>query len=149
MFQPFSRTDADKRGFHHTAPAVCNSLPGHYLKLHHYQYLNIGSTLTFSIWPTTSDGNYMTCAATASEVRNVRTIRPHGSTTYVDATYCYRRSRVVCRSVCRSLCRSVTVVSPAKTAKPIEMSFELRTRVQWYFRELELEVELKLKLLVH
>ena len=29
------------------------------------------------------------------------TIRPHCSTTYVDAAYCYRPSSVVCRSVCR------------------------------------------------
>jgi len=43
--------------------------------------------------------------------------RPHRSTTYVDAAYCYRRSSVVCRSV--------TVVSLAKTAEPIEMPFEL------------------------
>ena len=94
------------------------------MKVHHYQYLNLGSTLTFSIWPTTADGNYMTCAVTASEVRNVRTITPHGSTTCVEATYCYRPSR----AVCRSLCLSDTVVSPAKTAEPIEMPFELRTR---------------------
>ena len=29
-------------------------------------------------------------------------IRPHRSTTYVDAAYCYRPSSVVCRSVCHS-----------------------------------------------
>jgi len=29
--------------------------------------------------------------------------RPHRSTTYVDAAYCYRPSNVVCRSVCRSV----------------------------------------------
>ena len=51
--------------------------------------------------------------------------RPHRSTTYVDAVYCYRLSSVVCRSVCRS----VTVVSPAKTAHPIKMPFGLRTWV--------------------
>jgi len=34
---------------------------------------------------------------------------------YVDAAYCYRRSSVVCLSV--------TIVSPAKTAEPIEMQF--------------------------
>ena len=38
---------------------------------------------------------------------------------------CYRPSTVVCRSVGRS----VTVVSPAKTAKPIEMLFVSRTLV--------------------
>jgi len=52
-------------------------------------------------------------------------IRPHCNTTYVDGVYCYRPSSVVCRSVCRS----VTLVSPAKTAEPIEMPFRLRTRV--------------------
>ena len=52
-------------------------------------------------------------------------IRPHRSTTYVDAAYCYRPSGVVCRSACLS----VTQVSPAKTAEPIEMPFGLRTRV--------------------
>jgi len=48
-------------------------------------------------------------------------IRPHRRTTYVDAAYCYRRSSVVCQSP--------TLVSPAKTAEPIEMPFGLRTRV--------------------
>jgi len=38
---------------------------------------------------------------------------------YVDAAYCYRRNSVVCRSVGRS----VTIVSPAETAKPIEVPF--------------------------
>jgi len=35
------------------------------------------------------------------------TIRPHRSTMYVDAAYCYRPSSVVCRSVCQSVCLSV------------------------------------------
>ena len=48
-------------------------------------------------------------------------IRPHRSTTYVDAAYSYRPSSVVCRSV--------TLVSPAKTAAPIELPFGLRTWV--------------------
>ena len=38
---------------------------------------------------------------------------------------CYRPSSVVCLSVRRS----VTVVSPAKTAEPIEMPFGIWTRV--------------------
>jgi len=42
-------------------------------------------------------------------------------TVYVDAVYCYRPSSMACRSV--------TLVSPAKTAEPIEMPFGLRTRV--------------------
>jgi len=49
--------------------------------------------------------------------------RPHRSTTYVDAVYCYRPSSVVCLSVCLS----ATLVSPAKTAEPIEMPSGLRT----------------------
>jgi len=40
----------------------------------------------------------------------VHIIRPHRSTTYVDAAYCYRRSGVVCLSGL-----SVTIVNPAKT----------------------------------
>ena len=31
--------------------------------------------------------------------------------------------------VCQSVCLSVTIVSPAKTAEPIEMLFEVRTQV--------------------
>jgi len=42
-------------------------------------------------------------------------------TTHADAVYCYQLSSVVCWSV--------TVVSPAKTAEPIEMPFGLRTWV--------------------
>ena len=42
-------------------------------------------------------------------------------TTYIDVVYCYRLSNVVCWSV--------TIVSPAKTAEPIERPFEFRTRV--------------------
>jgi len=52
----------------------------------------------------------------------IRIVRPHRSTTYVDVAYCYRLSSVVCRSVCLS----VTIVSPAKTAVPIELPFGLR-----------------------
>jgi len=48
-------------------------------------------------------------------------ITPHRSTTYTDAVYCYRPSSVVCQSV--------TLVSPAKTAEPIEMPLGLRTRM--------------------
>jgi len=48
-------------------------------------------------------------------------IRPHRSTTYVDAAYSYRPCSVVCRSV--------TLVSPAQTAAPIELPFGLRTWV--------------------
>ena len=44
----------------------------------------------------------------------VSIIRPHRSTTHVDAAYCYRPSSVVCwLSVCLSVGRSITVVSPA------------------------------------
>jgi len=41
---------------------------------------------------------------------------------YVDAAYCYQPSSV-------HVCRSDTLVSPTKTAEPIEMPFGLRTRV--------------------
>jgi len=49
-------------------------------------------------------------------------IRLHRRTTYVGVAYYYRPSIVVCRSV--------TLVSPAKTAEPIEMPFGLWTRVR-------------------
>jgi len=48
-------------------------------------------------------------------------IRPHHSTAYADAPYCYWSYYAVSWSV--------RVVSPAKTAQPIEMPFGLRTRV--------------------
>ena len=44
---------------------------------------------------------------------------------YVDAAYCYRRTNVVCLSVCLS----VMIMSPAKTAEPIEMPFGMWTWV--------------------
>jgi len=54
-------------------------------------------------------------------------VRPHRSTTYVDAAYCYRPSSVVCRLlVCRSVCHTS---EPCKMDAPIEMPFGLRTRV--------------------
>jgi len=58
-------------------------------------------------------------------------IRPHRSTTYIDAACCYRPSSVVCPSVGHrlSVCRYVTLVSPAKTAEPIEMPFGLWARL--------------------
>jgi len=52
-------------------------------------------------------------------------IRPHRSTTYVDAAY-FVTDRIVW-SVGLSVC--VTLVSHAKTAAPIEVPFGLRTRV--------------------
>jgi len=54
-------------------------------------------------------------------------VRPHHSTTHIDAAYCYRPSSVVCRLVGLGL--SVTLVSPTKMAAPIEMPFGLRTQV--------------------
>ena len=51
----------------------------------------------------------------------LRFIRPHRSTTYVDAAYCHRPSSVVCRSVCHTS-------EPCKT-ELIEMPFLFRTRV--------------------
>ena len=44
---------------------------------------------------------------------------------YVDVVCCYRRSGVVCWSGCLS----VTIMSPAKTAEPVEMPFGLWTRL--------------------
>jgi len=43
--------------------------------------------------------------------------RPHHSTTYEDATYCYRSVSGVCRSVCH------------KRAKPIKMPFTMLSRL--------------------
>ena len=56
---------------------------------------------------------------------DVAVARPHRSTMYVDAAYCYRPSSVVCLSVCLS----VTIVILAKTAEPIEMPVGLWTQV--------------------
>jgi len=56
--------------------------------------------------------------------------RPNRITTYVDTTYCYRLSSVVCLSVCLS----AITVGPAKTAEPIEMPFgmwKLQTCIRW------------------
>jgi len=54
-------------------------------------------------------------------------IRLHCSTTYrVGVAYCYRWNGAVCLSVSPS---SYAVVSPAKMAEPIDMSFGLWTRV--------------------
>jgi len=61
------------------------------------------------------------CQITLTIVIIIIIIRPHRSTTYVDAAYCYRPSSVVCRSV--------TLVSPTKTAESLEMPFGLRSRV--------------------
>ena len=49
-------------------------------------------------------------------------IRPHRSTTYVDAAYSYRPSSVVGLSVCHNS-------EPCKTAALLEMPFGLRTWV--------------------
>jgi len=51
---------------------------------------------------------------------------PHRSTTYADAAIV---TDGVSLSVCLSVCLSVTIVSPAKTAEPIEMPFGLWSRV--------------------
>ena len=61
----------------------------------------------------------------STEHRLVNIIRPHRSTMYVDAAYCYRPSSVVGRSVCRS----VTVVSPATTDELIKMPFRMISRI--------------------
>ena len=66
-------------------------------------------------------------------------IRPHRSTTYVIAAYTVVTDWLAWSglSVCLSVSRYVTLVSPAKTAEPIEMLFGLwdgmgpRNRVRW------------------
>ena len=50
--------------------------------------------------------------------------RPHRSATYVEMQAIVTD---VARSVCLSVCLSVTIVSPAKTAEPIKIPFELWT----------------------
>jgi len=58
----------------------------------------------------------------------IHIIRPHHSTTYVDAVYCYRPSSMVCLLVCLS----VTVVSSAKMPELIEESSGRRKpRIRW------------------
>ena len=58
-------------------------------------------------------------------------IRPHRSTTYIDVDYCYKPQ------VALSVGLSVTVVSPVRTAEPIEMPFRIWTgwaqeaRIRW------------------
>ena len=47
--------------------------------------------------------------------KTVLFIRPHRSTTYVDAACVV--CLLVCWSVCRSVCQTVTIVSPAETAE--------------------------------
>jgi len=54
-------------------------------------------------------------------------IRPHRQY-YIRRCDCYRPRSVVC-SVCLLVCLSVTLVSPAKTAEPIDTPFGLRTRM--------------------
>ena len=54
-------------------------------------------------------------------------IRPHRSTTYADAAYCYRPSSVVCRSVCQS----VTAVSHAEMAEPINLGIRRGPDSRW------------------
>jgi len=56
-----------------------------------------------------------------------KNFRPYRSTAYVDAALCYtdRVAWSVGRSVCGSVC---DIRQPCKTAEPIEMPFELRTR---------------------
>jgi len=62
--------------------------------------------------------NMIPAASKARQNMLLVIIRRHRSTTYVvDVAYCYRPSSVVGRSVGQS----VTLVSPAKTAEPIEM----------------------------
>ena len=59
--------------------------------------------------------NFLQCldAVGWATSKNIIIIRPHHSTTYVDAACCYRPSSAVCQSD--------TLVSRAKMAAPIKM----------------------------
>jgi len=72
----------------------------------------------FAAFAVTSNSRHTLCSATLQRVRGFLQKRAIHCT-YVDAADYYRPSSVVWRSVCRS----VTLVSPAKTAEPIEMPF--------------------------
>ena len=72
---------------------------------------------------------FRACATSRTIVYSAILYRPHRSTTYVDAAYCYRPSNVACLSVHPSVGLSATLMSPVKTAEQIEMSFGLRTWV--------------------
>ena len=100
-------------------------------------------TVLSEVEPLSHSNNLLTSQNVLPEWRINFIIRPRRNTTYVDAAY-YRPSSVVCRSVClsvwTSVCRSVTVVSPAKTAEPIEMPFGLRTRVSRWNHVLDLSM---------
>jgi len=49
-----------------------------------------------------NQGRIMPCSPHGAEKKTARIIRPHRSTTYVNAAYSYRPSSVVCWSVCHT-----------------------------------------------
>jgi len=58
--------------------------------------LSVGGHLALSLHSSNELGNSII------NTIMVISIRPHRSTTYIDAAYCYRLSTVVCRSVCHT-----------------------------------------------
>jgi len=88
--------------------------------------LRVGGHLALSLHSSNEPGELLhwPChhESTINIVVSVSIIRLHRSTTYVDATYCYRPTSVVCQSVCLSVSlsvsQSVTLVSYAKMAEP-------------------------------
>jgi len=79
------------------------------------------ATCYLVLWYMVWNGNSIGQIHVPQNIFLVIIIRPHRSTTYIDAAYCYR--------VARSVCLSVTLVSPTKTAEPIEMPFWPWTRM--------------------
>ena len=100
-----------------------------------YRRCGCGSSRRFPGALSSLAGNHvetMRTSATTVNLQHYRTLemhitRPHHRTMYADEAYCYRPSSVVCLSVCQS----VTIMSCAKSAKPIEIAvpFGLWTRV--------------------
>jgi len=83
----------------------------------------------FAVWAVDSGGPKSTSSTPPGEYDwPFVIIRPHRSTTYVDAAYCYRPIEGGLL-VCLSVGLFVAIVSPAKTAEPIDFLFELWTRV--------------------
>ena len=58
--------------------------------------------LQFRFWKAVKLWNFANWSKVQFVLIKLRIIRPHRTTTYIDAAYCYRPSSVVCRSVCLS-----------------------------------------------
>ena len=79
----------------------------------------------FSFAPCSSYASSASAFYISTRQRRLQMIlfRSHHGTAYVDAAYSYRPSNAICLLGCLS----VTIVSPAKTAEPIELPFGLWT----------------------